>query len=103
MSPVACGTNRIVTKRISAAYPNPFNGEITAGVDIPELGDLSVDVYNILGQVVYSERERQLSAGSYEISIRFDEIGSGGVASGVYFLHVEFDDKSVVRKMNYVK
>ncbi len=88
---------------VSAAHPNPFNGEVSADLDVPEVGDLSVDVYNILGQVVYSEQERQLPSGSYRISIGFDEIGSSGVASGVYFLHVVFNSESVVRKLNYVK
>ena len=64
-------------------YPNPFNNETTIRYSIPGDSDVTLTVYNLLGQEVKTlVNERQIS-GTYNVT--FDE---SGFPSGVYFYRI---------------
>ena len=85
-------------------FPNPFNPETTLKYDLPEAGDVTLEVYNMLGQVVRTLVNERQSAGRY--AVQWDATNDRGqsMSSGIYFYRVqvggEFTD---VKKMLLLK
>ncbi len=85
-------------------YPNPFNPETTLKYDLPDAGDVKLEVYNMLGQVVRTLVNEHQTAGRY--AIQWDATNEHGqnMSSGIYFYRVqvggEFTD---VKKMLLLK
>ncbi len=67
---------------LNAAYPNPFNPTTTLSVSLPEVSDLTVNVFNIAGQQVATLVDGQMTAGQH--SFVFD---GASLSSGIYFIH----------------
>ena len=49
-------------------YPNPFNPITKIKYDIPITNNLSIKIFNILGEEVYSLNKSPISAGRHEWS-----------------------------------
>lgn len=79
-------------------YPNPFNPVTTIRYSVPKEGQVSLKVYNILGQEVVTLVDQQQSAGTYEV-----KFGAPNMASGMYFYTLEADGVKLTRKMMLVK
>ena len=85
-------------------YPNPFNPETTLKYDLPDAGDVKLEVYNMLGQVVRTLVNERQTAGRY--AVQWDATNDRGqsMSSGIYFYRVqvggEFTD---VKKMLLLK
>ena len=82
-------------------YPNPFNSETRIKFNIPPSPALIVDnievtlkVYDLLGQEVSTILNKVLSWGDYEIS--FD---GSGLSSGVYIYKLKFGNSIDTKKM----
>ena len=70
-------------------YPNPFNPETTIKYQLPDAGEVTLEVYNMLGQVVRTLVEREFqSAGRY--NYKWDATNDSGqsLSSGVYFYRI---------------
>lgn len=65
-------------------YPNPFNPSTTICFDLPRAGDVTLRVYNVVGQEIEPLVDEVLPAGSYKINWRPE-----GIASGVYFYRLQ--------------
>lgn len=61
-------------------YPNPFNPLTLIRYELPHSGNVSLKVFNTLGQELATLVQGQQDAGSYEV--KFD---GSGLATGVYF------------------
>lgn len=74
---------------LSQNFPNPFNPRTTIRFDIPHRSNVSLVVYNMLGQQVVTLLNEQREIGKHEIA--WNGINSEGaqVASGVYFYRLE--------------
>lgn len=67
-------------------YPNPFNPNTTLQFDLPEnVSQVSLIIYNTLGQKVKTLVNNALPAGSYKVSWQADAESGAKVPSGVYF------------------
>ncbi len=81
------------------AYPNPMRGELKLQVENAKAASLSIDVYNIKGQLV---RGIPLAAQADNAKIEYTWNGTDGnnqrVANGVYMLRLMVNDKAVVTK-----
>jgi hypothetical protein len=74
---------------LSQNYPNPFNAETQIRFSLPEKGQLTLEIYNILGQRVIT-----LARGLYEVGehrVTWDGRDNRGilVGSGVYFCRLQ--------------
>ena len=90
--------NSLPTKYLLVNYPNPFNPATTIHYELPEAGDVKIDVYNMLGQNVSTLVNEYKNTGQYEIS--FDAIG---LSSGIYFYTLETKNKILRQKMLFLK
>ena len=86
-------------------FPNPFNPDTTIKYDLAESADVTLQIYNVLGQVVRTlvASEAQ-NAGRYQI--RWNGMDDRGVpvSSGIYFYRISAEGKfQNVRKLMLLK
>ena len=75
-------------------YPNPFNPSTTIAFDLPKSGQVTVKIYNILGEELATLVSDKLSAGSYSY-----EWDARELASGIYLYRLHASDYVETRKM----
>ncbi|HUI30209.1 MAG TPA: GLUG motif-containing protein [Candidatus Acidoferrales bacterium] len=64
-------------------YPNPFNPSTTIRFDLKEQSNVTLDVYNVLGQSVFEDNYGNMNAGRYNEAVNMERF-----ASGVYFYRI---------------
>ena len=75
-------------------YPNPFNPSTTIEFELPKSSEVTLKVFNIIGEEVATLVSDRLSTGSY--SYEWDASNS---ASGVYLYRLQAGDYVETRKM----
>ena len=88
---------------LSQNYPNPFNPETWIEYRLPEAVRVSIDIYNVSGQLVRQLHDADLPAGAYRV--RWDGRDGNGraAASGVYFCRMKTPNFSHTVKMILLK
>lgn len=91
------------TFRVYQNYPNPFNPETTFKLDLPRSTQVSITIYNTLGQVVRTLYHGDMNAGTHSFS--WDSRNDYGLPSpsGIYFYKVQAGDYSSMNKMILMK
>lgn len=84
--------------RITNAYPNPFNPTTRIKFDLPESGNVLIEVYSINGQKVATLANQQFASGSYNVT--FD---ATGLSSGVYLIRGVHNDVRQLKRVTFVK
>jgi len=79
-------------------YPNPFNPATKIKYDLPNAGDVSLIIYDILGRKVKELVNTKQSAGRYEI-----QFNASNLASGVYIYQLIADKYISSKKMILLK
>ncbi len=79
-------------------YPNPFNPATTISYAIPTAGNVSVKVYNSLGQEVVTLFEGYQEAGMKQLNFNANNLNSG-----IYYCVVNFGNSTKVTKMMLMK
>ncbi len=74
-------------------FPNPNNGQFTMILDGESIKDLSVNIYNILGQVVHKETV-DFNAGHLNKAFDISQL-----ASGTYFIQLNSKEGTLTRKL----
>ena len=85
-------------------FPNPFNPETTIGYELAESADVTLQIYNVVGQVVRTLMAAEpQSVGRYQV--RWDGIDDRGtpVSSGIYFYQISAGKFQDVRKLMLLK
>ena len=83
--------------------PNPFNLSTTIRFDLPKTSNVSLELFNIIGQRVAVLSSGELPAGSHTV-VWDGRIAGGAIApSGIYFYRLRADNHSLVRKMVLLK
>jgi hypothetical protein len=91
-------------KFATSNYPNPFNPSTTIKYSMPKAGHLTLNVYNVRGQLVKTLVDGNRPAGADQTIVWDGTNNQGsGVSSGVYFYEARTGGEVVVEKMALVK
>jgi len=83
-------------------YPNPFNPTTTIRYTMQQSGQVSLRVYDVLGNEITTLVDQTQAAGTY--TVRFDATSlARNHSSGMYLYRLETERSSLVRKMMLVK
>jgi hypothetical protein len=83
---------------LSQNYPNPFNPATLIQYSIPELSDVTVKVFNVLGQEVALLVNEVQSPGVYKVNFN-----ASNLSTGVYMYRIQAGDFVAVKKMMLIK
>jgi hypothetical protein len=93
---------------LSQNYPNPFNPSTSIEFSVPVSSDVTLRIYNLLGQVVTTLVSEEVSAGHY--STVWNGVDDNGfqVSSGVYLYEMKANGNngtaySQIKKMVFLK
>jgi hypothetical protein len=91
------------TNELRGNYPNPFRGKTTIEYVLAEEQEVTIEVYNILGQRVRTLVRGTEKAGLHTLTWRGENRYGTPVGSGVYFYRIEAEDFTETRKMVLVR
>ena len=84
-------------------YPNPFNPATTIEFTLPKPQEISLVIYNLMGQEVRTLKRGMVDMGKHAIKwYGKDNLGQG-VSSGVYFVRIYSPEFSASHKMVLMK
>lgn len=79
-------------------YPNPINNSATVAFNLNQTEKVQMNVYNLLGEVVYSLDKGVMNAGNNEISFSANEL-----SAGVYFIQLSLGNNVITKKVSVTK
>ena len=93
------GTNEIPTEfLLSQNYPNPFNNSCAIKYSIPKSSQVTIKIFNTLGEEIETLVKEEKSVGTYEVNWN-----AVNLPSGVYFYQIKAGDFVQTRKMILLK
>jgi hypothetical protein len=84
--------------QLSQNFPNPVSSTTTISFHIPEATHVSLNVYNVFGQLVANLVNEPLSAGAHERNFGVEKL-----SNGMYFYKLQAGGNSMVQKMQVAK
>ncbi len=97
--PTPLASTRTMPRSYSLAnYPNPFNPSTTVRFSLPAAEDVSLKIYDVLGQEVETLYRGMLNAGTHEI-----RWNAGVQAGGVYFCRLQTARTALTTKLLLIK
>jgi len=84
-------------------YPNPFNPETTIRYSVKETCPVTIEVYNLKGQLVRTLVNEIKTAGNYSVVWNGRDNNNQPVSSGVYFYKMNTGKYSSTKKMILMK
>ncbi len=91
------------TFELSNNYPNPFNPTTVIQYAMPRADQVSLEIYNLLGQRVRTLVEGVISPGYHEAVWDGRNESGQQVESGVYFYRLNTGETALVKKMLFIK
>ncbi len=83
---------------LSQNYPNPFNPSTKIAFTLSSNSQVSLTIYNIVGEKVATLVNEYKSAGAYTVNFNATQL-----SSGVYFYELKADATRLVKKMSLLK
>jgi hypothetical protein len=99
----ADGNNLPRTFELTNNYPNPFNPSTNLQFAVPKQGNITLAVYNVLGQRVRTLADGVYAPGQYTITWDGKDESGRTLASGIYFARLETGSIALVKKMLMMK
>jgi len=84
-------------------YPNPFNPTTTINYSIPKGGNVRLEIYNSLGEIVNIIQDSYQDAGNHSIAWTGKDSNGNSLSSGIYFYRLISNDFVQVKKMILLK
>jgi hypothetical protein len=79
-------------------YPNPFNPNTTIKFELSQKSQVSLKVFNALGQLVTTLVNGEQEAGYHEV-----KFNGSNLASGVYFYRIQAGDFVATKRLLLLK
>ena len=89
--------------QLSESYPNPFNGISKFYVTLPQQGNLSISVYNMLGGKVSELVQGHFAPGRYLFKWNGCDSNGNFVSSGEYIIVAKFGTEIKRHKVLFIK
>lgn len=96
---VAGGASLPLTYAMYQNYPNPFNPSTTIAFDLPEVANVRLVIFNIMGQEVRTLYSGQIAAGKHRMLWNGMDNSGHSVSSGVYVYRIEAGHFVSTKKM----
>lgn len=84
--------------RLYQNIPNPFNAITIISYQLPKMGIVQLEVYDLQGQLVETLINEQKAPGSYSVTWNADD-----VSSGLYFYKLSTGNQTIIKKMLLMK
>jgi hypothetical protein len=84
-------------------YPNPFNPVTNISYDIPEVAQVTLEIYNVSGQKVRTLAQGQHEPGRYRIQWNATNDYGNPLSSGMYIYRIRAGDFVSVKKLILMK
>ena len=88
---------------LSQNFPNPFNPVTQISFQVPEASDVTVSVYNMMGQKVADLVQAHVPAGYHQVLWDSRNLQGESVSSGVYLYTITSGDFHAMKKMILMK
>ena len=79
-------------------YPNPANDIATLSFTTTKKSKTAITIFNILGEVVYSNEIGSLASGQHIMPI-----STSGISEGMYFVNLITNNKIITKKITIVR
>ncbi len=79
-------------------YPNPFNPTTTISYSLPSSMHVTLAIYDVMGRCVRILVDERQGSGSHAVTLE-----GSGLASGVYLYRLEAGERSITRKLMFLK
>lgn len=84
-------------------FPNPFNPSTTIHFDLKNSGMVTIDIFNVKGQKIKTLIASTLNQGKHDIVWDGKDTYGASLASGVYYVRMNFADKTETKKLLLLK
>jgi Subtilase family/Secretion system C-terminal sorting domain len=88
---------------LDGAFPNPFNPVTQIAFSLPVASDVTIEIYNVLGQRVITLTDSYFEAGKHTVRWSSQSESGSTVASGMYFAKMTAGDFSASKKLVILK
>ncbi|MFA5510265.1 MAG: choice-of-anchor J domain-containing protein [Candidatus Cloacimonadaceae bacterium] len=92
-----------ISTNLQDNYPNPFNPETTIRYSLREAGPVSIQIYNLKGQLVNTLVNEAKEAGNHSVVWNGKDKNNRSVSSGVYYYKMNAGKYSSTKKMILMK
>lgn len=72
--------------------PNPTSSVSTLNVELTQAADISVQLINVVGQVLYNEEKQNSASAAYPLDL-------SNYPEGIYFVRIQVNDQSFIEKL----
>ena len=84
-------------------FPNPFNPSTVIKYSIPNLTNVTISIFNSLGQRVNTLVNKKQGVGNYKVNWNGTDQSGNNVSTGVYFYQINAGEFIQTRKMLLIK
>jgi hypothetical protein len=92
-----------ISARLLPNYPNPFNPTTTLAFEVKEQAHVTLQIFNLFGQVVATLVDEERAPGSYEAFWNGQDLQGRSAAGGVYFARLITANGQSTRRMTLLK
>ena len=102
---ITLGVDDVVPQEfsISKAYPNPFNPKVNIDFSLPEITDLNIQVFDLLGRNVFTHQQDFTNPGKYRFQWNARDNSGNNVASGIYIVAIQHQNNIYKQKITFLK
>lgn len=98
-NPVTALAESLYIMNAGNAFPNPLAGQTTISFHLAEPARVSVQIYNMNGQLVKKLAEGKFTEGEHELTWHADDTKHSKVKQGFYYCTIQAGDISITKKL----